>query len=287
VIWKYFKKEKNVWMMNDTQWWLNKNILLQNHQSFFDSIYIFWWKISAKFIKIYINKIIVLDNLNKKIVDKYIKTPVFIVRSWLNKEKFQYNNKYIDLKNKNIQFLCTSIFSRHRRYEDVINALSIIKNNWYNNFSLDIIWDKNWDINYYNKIVELVNTNNLNSNVNFLWKVSEKVLMQKYNESDIFLYPNSPQTWWLAVFEAICSWCVTIITKWCWAHEILTNNVNSIIIDDKSPKLFAEKIMLLINNCDLYNNIRRDWYNYVINNISWENYSNSVENIFKFDLKWK
>lgn len=52
----------------------------------------------------------------------------------------------------------------------------------------------------------------MDGKVSFLGRLSEKDLLAAYSRADVFLFPNAPQTWGLAVFEAMAMGCVPVIT---------------------------------------------------------------------------
>jgi len=283
----YFLKKNNFWMMNDLPWILDMEVKwLLKLDSILSKLFYFYFK--KKLIRRVknINTIIVLDNINNALVKKYFWLNSIIIRSWLNQTKF-FMKKDISFPKKKYLILSTWIFFKHRRYEDIVEAIYILINKKHiKNIELCIIWRKDTDIDYYNKILNLIKNKQLEKNITLKWKVTENELLNKYKKSDFFIFANSPQTWWLAVFEAILSWCATIITKWCWAHEVLKNHNTACIISPKNPKWIADEIEYLINNPKETQKIILNWQKYIKNNISWEKYTEWILNIFKKNL-WK
>jgi len=66
--------------------------------------------------------------------------------------------------------------------------------------------------------------------------ISEEKLVEFYSTSDIFVFPNYPQTWGLAVFEAMGCGTPVVVSTSCGASEVLTDKENAILVPPKSPE---------------------------------------------------
>ena len=101
-----------------------------------------------------------------------------------------------------------------------------------------------------------------------------------YAACDAFVFP--PQiTWGLAVIEAMAASKPVVVSNACGASEIIEDNVNGMIVEHAKPERIAKKVELLINDPRLRRSIGRNASEYVATNLSWKNYAESMENIFK------
>lgn len=226
-----------------------------------------------------LNSVIVLDNLNKAVVLRYLGKNAEVVRSGLDITEFKGLPRELDLNNKPLRLLMVGIMSTHRRFEDAIMAVSILKNLG-KNVILDIVgpYDKNSD---YKKFLDgIIVEKELQETVKFLGPVPETALLEAYKSHDIFLFPNHNQTWGLSVFEAMAMGLPVVVSKTCGASEMVADGVTAYLVDPKSPEQIAEKINLLLDPGN-YKNISAAAYEFARKNISWDAYAQGMESIFK------
>ncbi|MGI8419336.1 MAG: glycosyltransferase family 4 protein [Candidatus Levyibacteriota bacterium] len=267
----FFEKRKNYWMLNDifVKGDGLRDTLSKKRDNFFIKIV----------YKKYINRIIVLDNINKKNVKKYFDANAVIVRSGLDQKSFYFKREYL-VKNK-LSILATGIFFPRRRHEDLIETMNILINDEkLRNISLSIIGELRTDPVYAERIKTLIKKYRLRAYIKLLSRVSEKKLTRYYQTSDIFVFPNNPQTWGLAVFEAMIAGCVSIVSRGAGAHEVLEDNKTAFLVNPESPAQIASKIKKLINNPTLLKNVSINGQRFVSKNISWDNYAKGMVQTF-------
>lgn len=283
----FFRKGRNVWMMNDFPGILDSEVKwLLVPISVATKAYLWLTKF---FFKIFCNKmrtIVVLDFMNRAALEKMTWKNATVIRSGINLSNFSsecdsgdYEKGYV------FQILSTSIFFRHRRYEDAIDAIGILVDKWIRNFKYDIIGRHDTDPAYYDEIKRTVERKGLCQYVTFLGWVPESDLKKAYSRADIFLFTNAPQTWWLAVFEAMASWCAVILTDGCWAHEVLTDGYDACIVPSKSPIFIAEKLELMMTIPPFLREISKNGKTTVKDIISWDKYAKNMESAFMESLK--
>lgn len=229
-----------------------------------------------------IKKNIVLDNQAKNIAQKKYKLSTIVVRSGIDLNMY---NKYIHqnkkVKENHIRIFASSIFFPYRRFEDIVDAIEIIKNTTEINLSVTINGNPNRNLKYFNFINQRIKDKKLNETIKITTGISEHELKNKYLETDIFIFPNHQQTWGLSVFEAMLAGCVCLVSKTSGAHEVLTDNDNAILIKPKSPEEIARKIIYLANNPKIIHRISINAQKFVKDNLSWKKYSEDMLKIFK------
>jgi glycosyltransferase involved in cell wall biosynthesis len=108
----------------------------------------------------------------------------------------------------------------------------------------------------------------------------DQELAQLYAACDTFIFPSAI-TWGLAVVEAMASAKPVIVSKACGASEIIADNVNGMVVDHAQPAEMAKKAELLINDSQLRKKIGDNAKRYIIDNFSWEKFSQQVDSIFR------
>ena len=283
----FFEKVRNVWMMNDLPGLLDVKQRLMAFQNiswgrklrlYLYFVYTFYQH-RFNLIK-NIDKIVVLDYRNQKLVKKYFNRKAYVVRSGIDLAKFSFDRSF-QIPKKTYNILVTNIFFPHRRYEDVIEALNILVNSWkIENVQVRIVGKKETDLNYYNRICSLIEKYKLSDRITILGAVSEKELVAEYQIADFFVFPNHNQTWGLSVFEAMLSGCVALVSRGAGAHEVLTDNQNALLFEPRSPLQIAEKIKELIQKPELIEKIARCGQRFVSENLSWEKYTAEMLEVF-------
>ena len=147
--------------------------------------------------------------------------------------------------------------------------------------TLDIVGKQDTDPAYYREICDLVASEGVSDFVHFHGKVTEEVLRDLYAHADVFLFANAPQTWGLAVVEAMLMGCATVVTDGCGAHEVLTDGDNALIAKAQNPESLAEKIAYLVQNPEARERIRDRGEEFVRENISWDRYARDMADIFR------
>ncbi len=235
----------------------------------------------VKKIMSYMDEIVVLDNRNKILLKDNFGLNANIIRSGLDLKKFKYKKRNSISIGRKINILAVSIFFPYRRFEYLVGAVHYLINKGYE-VNLTIIGSEKRDPKYSKKIHDLVNELNIKDYVNFIGEVTNDELIEKYHTSDIFVFPNYPQTWGLAVFEAMGCGTPTIVSRGCGASDVLTDGENSLLISQESSSLeIANKIEKLITDEKLLEKLSVNGRKFVEQNINWDIYGENMLKLFK------
>jgi len=282
---KYVKDVPSVWMMNDVPTrqyadWYGRRIDPNLRVPFFKRIA--HWLTDAydirKFIRVQ-NVIAVLDNFNRGNVKRFLGRDATVVRSGLDIKAFQCV-AHTPPDRITIMLLTTGIFMRHRRFEDVIEAVSILGERGIHP-TLTIIGDQQGDHKYADDMRRLVEEKKLGDRVFFAGRVSEEELVAAYQGHHIFVFANDPQTWGLAVFEAMACGTPVIVSRGAGSHEVLTDRENALMVPPRSPVAIADAIACLIDDPALYRAMSERGRAFVEQHISWERYADAMLKIFQ------
>jgi len=226
--------------------------------------------------------IAVLDYHDRDLAIRYLKRDVIVVRQGVEVLQFPFVQHEAP-STRAVRILMIGIFFAHRRFEDAIEALHILTQSGVM-CTLTIIGDPTTDQAYAHAITNLVHTYNLDDAVKFSGRVNEQELINAYGSHDIFLFPNHLQSWGLAVFEAMASGIPVIISRTAGASEVLTHGENALIVDPKMPSQIAEAVQRLLNDTSLYADISKKGREFVEHQLSWRQYAENMEKIFRIAL---
>ncbi|PIR85937.1 hypothetical protein COU14_01495 [Candidatus Kaiserbacteria bacterium CG10_big_fil_rev_8_21_14_0_10_44_10] len=229
------------------------------------------------------NKIIVLDHLNRVWMKKLAGVEATVVRSGLDIQHFAKNQNRsmaAPTKNDTIRLLGIGILMEHRRFEDAILAIKILRNEGYN-ATLTIIGAHDSTNPYKLNLDTIIRENHLTEYIILLNKISEEELVESFASHHFFVFPNHLQTWGLAIFEAMASKLPVIVSNSTGGSEMLTHKENAWIISPKNPADIAEAIIRLSNDPEQYKTISENGYDFVSKNISWTKYATAMLEQFK------
>jgi len=229
----------------------------------------------------HVDSISVLSEIIRKEALEYLGRNARVIRSGVNAEHFPYKERHS--APRSAKLLCHAQFFRHRRYEDAINALKILRDNGYD-CTLTISGDSETYAAYRSYRDELKSQAahlNIAEYVSFPGKLPDEKIVELFHESDIFICPHHQQSWGLVVFEAIASGLPAIVSKETGAHEVLTDSTNSILIPAREPRSIYEAVKKLIDNPDIYQTISRSGVNFVRHEMTWRRYADDIIKLFK------
>lgn len=227
------------------------------------------------------NVITVLNHHDQDLARRYLKREAIVVHSGIDISQFPFVPRELPVgDNRLMRLLMVGIFFTHRRFEDAIEAVSILTQSGVA-CMLTIIGDPTTDRAYAAAMANVARNYNLTKTVIFRGRVEEKELMNAYTSHDIFLFPSHLQSWGLAVFEAMASGLPVIVSKTAGASEILTHGKNALIVDPKSPEQIVNAICRLFDHPDFYARLSRNARVFVQDQVSWERYAGTMRGIFE------
>ncbi len=180
-----------------------------------------------------------IKNMIKKNISVSIVCPAFEFNESLNKKT---NN------NNTIYLLSVGTVYERKGYEILINAVAKIKTQ---NFILNIIGDKNWDLKYTKKIEKLISGSNLNGKVILTGRLSEEELNKYYTNTDIYVSSSLWEGFGIAIAEALYNNLPVIALNVGAISELVENGHNGFLVNSNNIEELIEKLELLITNNSL------------------------------------
>jgi len=224
------------------------------------------------------DRIVVIDNLNKNQIKRDFGLDSLVIRNGLDLSQFSFRRR--PPRKKGLRLMANGIFFPWRRFEDLLAALAILRSRGIP-FSLDHVGTDVKDKTYAAQIYNMVKDLGLSSSVTFHGHAADQMLLELYQNADIFIFPNSPQTWGLAVFEAMGCGTPVILTSGCGAAEVLTDKENALIVPPLSPDRIAEAIIQLESNSLLWEKLSVNGRQFVEKNITWGLYAQRMVEVFQ------
>ena len=222
--------------------------------------------------------IAVLNDRTAEYLKKYVGIKAVVVRSGVESNNFEYRERHPLDKSKDISLFSHGIFYIHRRFEDIIDAVSILLKRGIKTRLMiagDYVHKKSAE-EYYKFLVQKTKDNGVFDRVIFAGAVSEETLKDFYKNSDIFVSVAHLQTWGLAVFEALSSGLPAVISKTIGASEVLTNGENALFTEPADPKSIADAVERLVTDSALYVKVSEQGNQFVRANISWRRYAEAM-----------
>ncbi len=161
----------------------------------------------------------------------------------------------IQTQNKPIKLLFISNLLISKGIYDLIETCKILNNNNFS-FICNIIGAEK-DLSKFD-INELILNNNLQENVVYHGPKYDNEKNELLENSHILIYPSHSDCLPLVLIEACQYYLPIIATNEGAISDVVVDKYNGFIIEKHSPNLIFEKIKLLINNDDLYCQMRKN-----------------------------
>lgn len=282
---KQVKRAPSVWMMNDVPTrayaaWYSRQIRPDARESLPKRI--IHWLMDMYDIWMFIrqqNVIAVLDDFNRENARRFLGRDSTVTRSGLDIAAFGYR-EHQPPDRTGVRLLTTGIFMRHRRFEDIIEAVKILRDRGIQ-VTLTVIGDQDNDRKYAEEVRRLAKARGVTNRVSFPGRVSEADLVAAYRQHHIFIFANNPQTWGLAVFEAQACGAPVIVSRGAGASEVLADRENALLVRPRMPEEIAGAVSLLVNDTALYKRLSRNGRAFVEQRMGWDKYADAMEALFR------
>jgi glycosyltransferase involved in cell wall biosynthesis len=220
-----------------------------------------------------LDKVVVLDDrISRRYLEELFQVLPVIIRSGLDLQKFRWEPRPSYRGGRPFALVSNGILLPHRRLEDIAEAVAILAKEGF-----DAVWSHSGTAElhpgYAGFVLGRVKELGISGRCNFLGKVSDKDLVESYRSADAFVFPNSPQTWGLAVFEAMACGTPVVVSRGAGASEVLTDGVDSLLVDPAHPDQIAEAVRRLAGDPAEWERFSGAGRKFVEENIRWDIYA--------------
>jgi glycosyltransferase involved in cell wall biosynthesis len=130
------------------------------------------------------------------------------------------------------------------------------------------------------KLETLVKELNLQNCTHFEGKVSNEKIPEYMERADLFVLPSLSESFGIVNLEAMASGLPIVATNVGGLPEVVKNGENGLLVEPRNSKALAEKVLLLLDNIDLYNKIssinKENAKNY-----SWDKIAEKLEAVYR------
>jgi len=181
---------------------------------------------------------------------------------------------------KSFTLLGVGAFNKYRRYDDIVSAAALLRKEGYDTKVLLIakdIWNMRED---RAALMEHIKRLGMESRVDVRFNgATEDELKRAYKESDILVAathlppPRNGFSWGLALFEAIASGVLVLLSSANDAREALADGKTALFFAPTRPEEIAEKAKFAMNNPEVYYKIASAGQELVKKHMSWDMYA--------------
>lgn len=146
---------------------------------------------------------------------------------------------------------------QHKGVHTLIEAFKLIFNNSKNKLVTLTIVGGSIDTQYKNYIQELVSSLGLEKNVDFIGFLNRDDLIPLYQKHDILIFPSVwDEPFGITLLEGMSSALAVVATGTGGSKEIVRDEVNALLFAKEDAESCAAQILRLINNPEMFDNIR-------------------------------
>lgn len=236
-----------------------------------------------------IDRIIALDARVAGILGRYYQRPVEVIRSGLDAARFHpkpESRRPIRARHgiapDDFVLLWLGILEPHRRLEDAIAAVRLLKEQGRAKIRLLIAGASNYAAPYIEKLRALTARFQLETEITFHdAAIEESEMADYYSAASALVYLAENQCWGLGVFEAIGCGLPVIVSRACGAREVLENRRTAMLVNPRDPAGLADAIGELEDSPALRESLSARARAEILPQITWENYARNMLRAFE------
>ena len=184
------------------------------------------------------------------------------------------NNHYLKQKSKN---MVITYAGRIIKEKGILLLLEVFKNIDNKNLMLYVAGD--------GPILKEIKKIYTDKNIKFLGKLNYKEVMSLYNDTDIFVYPSMfPEGLPTTILEAGIMKTAVIATDRGGTIEVIDDDTKGLIMDENKDSL-KEKLLYLIDKPKKMNSMKKNLYERVKKDFSWDKTSNILKKELEYEEK--
>ena len=227
--------------------------------------------LDRRFLRRAVDAISVLDHETESLARRHFpRLKVAVNRTGIDARRFSFRAR-TPLVGRPVRLLCHSSFMPARRFENAIQALAILCS-W--GYECRLVISGECALNrayraYRDKLIVLTDILGMRERVTFPGSISDQELVEEFSTSDIFIHPHYPQTWGMAVFEAMATGLPAVVSYGAGAHEVLKDGEQALLVDSRSPLAIAQAVKVMIENPELYLKLSKNGAEFVRRELTW------------------
>jgi len=157
-------------------------------------------------------------------------------------------NKYFEIKDNTQEkrMFYIGVISKRKNLLTLIKALNLVKSE-IKDFKL-IVAGKIGDKNYFNQVISYINKHNLNDNVRYLGRITDKQKYEEFSKMSFLVLPSLQETAPMVISEAFAAAKPVVASDICGIPYMIESEKNGLTTDPQNENDIANKIIYLIEN---------------------------------------
>jgi len=231
--------------------------------------------LETQFVKLADGFIAVSETTKKRLqVLNLVEREIPVVSPGVDKNNFCQGSKVFPNKHK---LLYVGTIERRKGLIDLIDALKFIEKF---DYELNIIGELIED-DYYKDILNKIKAYKLDSNVNFLGRVSRDILSEYYLNSTVLVFPSHWEGYGMVVAEALSFGLPVLVTKIPVFEELIENGKHGLLFEVADSKGIANLLRRVFDNSKELTIMSINALNKVNELYSWDETSEKVMKILE------
>lgn len=227
--------------------------------------------LDRRFLRRAVDAISVLDHGTESLARRHFPhSRVAVNRTGIDARRFSFRARTPPV-GRPVRLLCHSSFMPARRFENAIHVLATLCG-W--GYECHLVISGECALNrtyraYRDKLIALADILGMRERVTFPGSISDQELVEEFSTSDIFIHPHYPQTWGMAVFEAMATGLPAVVSRSAGAHEVLKDGEQALLVDPRNLLAIAQAVKVVIENPDLYLKLSKNGAEFVRKELTW------------------
>jgi glycosyltransferase involved in cell wall biosynthesis len=229
-------------------WLLGRKIILQIHSEIDFNKYSKIIKWISKYGFLLCNKILVFTKKDMKEIKILVpKVKIEMMQNAVKVDDFSSKDKsfknYLSIPENGEVILFLSRLIKEKGVYDLIESITTVSIDYKNVYF--IIAGEGPE---RNRMEIICKEKGIEKEVRFTGHIKNKNLLKAYSCADIFVFPTYSEAMPMVILEALAAGLPIITTPVGAIPDIIKDGINGFLIEPNSPKLLAEKILLLLYN---------------------------------------
>lgn len=275
------KNVKIIWSLYDVPW-IHRPVgrflhdLPRQLNSYLEEV------LEKKFYR-FVDRVVLLENRNYPVAKRleFADSQIFLI-PWSGVDgKFYFPVKDI-AKVKEVCMLSVGSLGPPRRYEDIISAVTILKERGIPAKATIICRVSPDTVSYKEQISRFAESLGVASDINFRFEgASDEELREAQKISHFYVSPNIIGIWSMAAVEAMAAGLLLIVSRTTSIAEVLEEEKHALFTDPGKPEDIADKAEWALKNPKEYGRIALAGQQFVKENFTWDVYAKKLIDVFK------